>query len=116
MKDVTVRKDDLLARLRGNRDRHGQIFEKAVDRYRDRCLELLEESIEQVRTMKDPEQIYIQLPVPENHTDDYDAVIDMLEMEVGDEITMTERDFRTYVRDEWDWKGRWAQTTSSYVA
>lgn len=110
---VVVQKDKLVETLTANRDAHRAIFEEALEGYKTRSVELLEEHIERIKKGK-VERIVVSLPVPEDHTDDYDRALTSLEWSIFDEVELTMREFDQYVRDNWSWKGEFTATTSLY--
>jgi hypothetical protein len=112
---ITVDKNDLLEKMRGNRERHRVIFLEALDGYRQRAIEQLDGQLKDLRNGKTP-QIYISIDRPVDHTRDYDRVIAMLEMHKGSEFTLSETDFSQYALDDWNWKRQWAASNSGYVS
>lgn len=110
---VVVQKDKLVETLTANRDAHRAIFEEALEGYKTRSIELLEEHIERIKKGK-VERIMVSLPVPEDHTDDYDRALTSLEWSIFDEVELSMREFDQYVRDNWSWKGEFTATTSLY--
>jgi hypothetical protein len=114
MQKVTVRREELLERLRHNRDNHRTIFEKALDGYRERLLEELEGRLEDLRKGRKIDQ-YIGLPEPEDHTSDYDRVITMVEMSISDEIELSSTEFAQFVMDQWSWREGFVTTASNYT-
>lgn len=56
------------------------------------------------------------LVYPENHLDDYDRVIGMLEFSVADKVELTATDFNAYVRNRWEWHSRFSMSNSAYVS
>lgn len=115
MEEVVVKKDKLLQALQTNRAQHRAEFDKALEGYKARSVELLEEHIERIKKNK-VERIFVQLPVPEDHTDDYDRAIATLEWTVFDEVELTIREFDMYVRDNWSWKNEFATTSAMYAS
>lgn len=115
MEKIRVNKTDLLRRMAANREQHREVYLEAVEEYRKRVLELLEERISVLRKGRVPEELSVYLPIPEDHTKDYDRVIDMLEMDQGEFIEITEREFGRYARDEWEWSQAWFANTQSYT-
>ena len=113
MDTITVKKSEFLNAVKDNRDHHRQVFEKAIEAYRSRAVELLEEHIERVKSGS-LERVAVVLPLPQDHTDDYDRVIAMMEMDVRDEIELHESEFSRYVLDEWGWKQEFTTTNASY--
>ncbi len=115
MKEVTVVKVDLVERIKSNRDDHRSLFEKALQGYFATARKALEEMFDRIQAA---EQVSIQLymPVPEDHTRDYDQVLEMLAMEVRDQVTIDYKSFRQYVLDDWDWKQQWVGSNSTYLS
>jgi hypothetical protein len=110
---VKFETQDLINRITTERSKHRKIFEEAVENYKSQVLEELEDFAERV---KRGERIRIvsTLPVPEEHTDDYDMVLDMLCMTTDKTIELTEEQFNTYVRGRWHWMASFASNTMSY--
>lgn len=114
MREMTMRRDDLLDHLRENLETHRATFLKAQEGYRRAVIEELDRMLDDARSGRLIRRA-ISLPEPEDHSGDYQTAIRMLEMSVGDEITITVDDFEKLVMDNWGWKGRWHETTSSYT-
>ena len=114
MEKVTVKKLELLNIVRENRAQHRAKFEAAVEGYRKACITVFEENLKKFLAGK-AERVFINEQMPEDHTDDYDVVLEMLEMSVDDEITITTKAFNNYVRDKWDWSDRWVTSNSKYL-
>lgn len=116
MQDLIVEVDtqELLKRIRENRDKHRAIFESALEGFKTQVIEHLEKRLEQVRKGKVPD-LMIRLPQPEDHTEDYDCVIDMLETHTKDTIQISNQEFAMYVRDDWSWKRQFVATASNYT-
>jgi len=113
MDPVRVNKADLLTKIKANRAAHTQIFEEALVNYRARVMKELESRLNDIRLGADIDT-YINLPVPEDHTDDYDRIITMLEMHQDAQIEISENDFAMYVMDQWRWKDAFLLSNSAY--
>jgi hypothetical protein len=114
MNTVKVKREELLTKVRANRDAHRTLFLKAHEGYRKLVIEELD------RMLKDAKeglriQRSVTLTEPSNHVKDYDRVITMLEMSVDDTITLEAHDFDRYVMDNWDWS-RFALATNTAYA
>lgn len=117
LNDIEIKKDDLLAKLRANRETHHDTYQRAVDEFQRQQVKILEELVAKARNGQPFDRLALsRLAVPEDHTDDYDLAIEMLELDERDSITLEQREFRTYYRDEWEWRQRWIGSTQSYVA
>ena len=115
MQEITVNKDELLTKLTENRDNHRAVFEAAIEGYRAQALSQLESLIDELKAGRSP-KIKIVLPLPADHTKDYDRVIQMVKMHTGSSFRLSEYDFSSYVMDEWDWKRQFIDTSNTYAA
>lgn len=114
MGDVTVAKAALITILRDNRAVHRKTFDVAVVKFREQAIERLDALITEIKQGKLP-QLYVPLPMPEEHTGDYDRAIKMLEMHIEDTITLSEDAYARLVDDDWGWKQAFFSNTASYV-
>lgn len=113
MREVTVHKAELVKALTKNRAEHKKIFKEACDGYKKRTEEILEEHLKRVRNGK-MERISVSLPVPTEHTHEYDRALKMLEMSVPDQITIDESRFAELVMDDWGWQREFLTSSSMY--
>jgi hypothetical protein len=117
MGSVTVEKAALLAVVRENRAKHRAVFERAVEVFRGQANERLEALARELRESGSlPKTLYVGLPIPEEHTDDYDRAIRMLEMHIHDVVELSEEAYRRVVEDDWGWQQTFATNTRSYLA
>lgn len=114
MENVTVSKAQLLEIVRINRDKHRGIFLEALEVYREHMINHLNSMIDDISKGKKVDHI-IRLPVPEDHTSDYDKVIKMLQMELRDEVTIDDVSFANFVLDQWQWTKNFEANTVSYT-
>lgn len=52
--------------------------------------------------------------IPQDHIDDYDTVVSMIDADKSDLIEITQHDYQKYVLDRWDWKDMWELSNSKY--
>lgn len=114
MFSITVDKIDLITKVKANRDEHRQVFEEAIVGYRKFVHEQLEAMIAQLEAGKTIKQSF-SFVIPEDHTDDYDRVIGMLEMDLEGRIVLDESLYRMYVDNDWDWARNFAVSNSGYT-
>lgn len=115
MDTITVNKNDLLHTLRENRDAHRDTFLTAQDAYRTAVIAELDRMLHEAKAGM-PIKRAITLPVPEDHTEDFDTAIQMLEWDTGDVVELTHREFQQYVQNKWGWLASFAANTQSYLA
>lgn len=113
MRDITVKKDKVLEILRKNRAAHKGIFDEAVEGYKREALARLEQEIARIQRGS-LAAVYVQVPTPVNHTNDYDRAIGMVEMHEGDDVQLSEDDYSQYVMDDWAWKHDFLSRNSGY--
>ena len=113
MENVKVKKQEVLETIKKNREQHRKIFLEAVDGYKAKCVELLEMKLKAIKNGW-VGAVSVSLPVPEDHTKDYDRAIKMLEMSVDDVIEMDEDSFTQFVMDDWHWKRNFLVSNSAY--
>lgn len=111
---IKVDKAKLIETLRSNRDEHRSIFLKAQEAYRDQMIAELDRALVEARN-NGPIRRAFTLPVPEDHTTDFDTVIKMLEWDEGKKVRLSQHEFETYVENRWGWRTSFAATTQSYV-
>lgn len=103
MTNVTIDRQVLLARIKANREKHHDLFLKAWDGFKARVVEELDRMKQEALTPGGKVRTHVALQAPEDHTADYDVVIEMLEMSSADDVAISQVEFRSYVRDEWSW-------------
>jgi len=113
---VTVGRKQLLARLHENREKHEKQYLEAYAGYKERVTQEALKLAEEAKQLKPGDQLrQIHLCAPQNHRIDYDRAIDRMEWDTSDEVMLTEGDFNTYVRDEWDWANTFRHSHSTYT-
>jgi hypothetical protein len=109
-------KDKVLEKLRTNKSKHVMEYSLAMKEYWKALENKLETLLEKARAHGgDQNDFYIRLSVPQNHEEQYDTNIEMLEMTSETEITLTEVEFRQFILDEWDWMGDFKATVACYA-
>ena|SRR6059036_2156870 len=114
MRDVTVKKDELLEKLELNKDNHRAKFLEAQKVYREQYINELERMLKDARR-GDKIRREITLPMPVDHTSDYNAIIEMIKRHVEDTIVLQEEDVRKYIMDQWNWMNAFTATTEFYA-
>ena len=109
-----VDKKEALKTLRANRERHHKIVEEARVGYVEKAKAKLAAKLDELSSGK-LVALRFDLQVPEDHTDDYDLAIRMVELHTEDTIEMTSTDVRTLMMDEWDWLRSFLFTNARYA-
>lgn len=104
---TTVDKAKLIEIVTENRNNHRGLFEEAVEGYKVRAQQELNKHIERLLD-GDPVSISIHMAPPQDHTDDYDRAIRMIELHNGEDITLDEEDSAQFLMDDWGWSNAFA--------
>lgn len=110
---VLVDVEELKERVKQNRDQHRAAFVAAMDGYKALAIDLLEEHIGRIKDNA-PERVSVSLAMPEDHTEDYDRVLEMLTWTLDAQLELTEHEFSEYVLDQWGWQREFATTAAMY--
>ena len=110
-----VDKDELLERLRTNREEHSGIVAEARKGYVEQARKALEAKLAELADGK-VVALHFTLAVPEDHTREYDQVVAMMEMHQGGQVGLTQTQFARYVLDQWEWMSRFLLNSSPYSA
>ena len=112
--NVTLLKENLAFILNTNRAKHIAAYAIAIEKYREQALEWFHEQVDALKAGRDPKRS-LPLPLPEQHTDDFDRALRMLAMHQGDTIELSESQYSQFVDNEWGWARSFAQNTTSYM-
>lgn len=123
MREVKLKRDDLLTKLKENREKHVAEYRVALAGYRAQAITAVHRTCDNLMAKLNQLQlgdavplppITFDLELPENHERDYDQVITMVAMSVDDVLTLRSDEFACYVMDRWDWKDRFRITSTKY--
>ena len=117
MQDVRIKKNELREIVMKNRKEHRAIFLAAQQKYRELAIKVLDDQLKKAREGANINiRESLSLVYPQDHTKDYDRALQMLDLEVGEVITLSQDDFANLVQDEWNWTRSWAISNSAYVS
>ena len=106
--------ETLIAVLRTNRDGHRKLYVEAWEEYRRQVLEAMQHNLTHAKNGGHLE-LRITMRTPEDHTEEYDAVIGLLEMSTQPDVELTAHDYERFVLDRWEWKRSFEDSTVSYT-
>jgi hypothetical protein len=116
MNTVTVNKEDLIAILTTNRDKHLAEYTEAYEGYKLLAIKALEERLELIKSGEKFNVYFGDITaIPENHVDDYQNVIDMLSICSDTSVQITMEDYQKYYKNNWAWVHSWALSNKMYV-
>ena len=125
MREVSVKREELLSKMRENRATHIKEYNEAVEGFWKTVLQSAQDGVVNlqawVKKLEAGEQYvphgvsFSHLVKPQSHEKDYDQAIAMYEMCVDDVVSVRSDEFACYVLDEWDWTQSFKSTNSMYV-
>ena len=95
---IIVNKEDLINKVKENKEKHIIEFEKAVKAYKIEAKRKLTEELQKLK--EGSLRIQVSLVSPSNKTEDYDRILASFEWEVNDEVILSQEEFNEYVLDE----------------
>lgn len=115
MEDIVVTKTKLIEIMKANREKHHDIVVEAQAGFRQKFIERLDEML---ALAKDGKRIDINvgLAMPQDHTDEYDTVIGMLELDINETVELDYQQYKQWVQDEWGWQRQFTTTNAFYSA
>jgi hypothetical protein len=114
MRNVIMPKSELISILEKNRAGHTALYEQAYKIFRGKLIENLSSMLDRAQN-GDRVELWVGLPEPEDHTEDYDRALAMLNHDVRNDIELTQSEYAQFVQDDWGWKHTFASNTASYV-
>ena len=114
MNTIIIEKEKLLPIVKENKLKHDNIYNSAVEGYWQKCEEKLTKQLEKIKKHEKIDD-YLGLAFPENHTNDYETVIQMLELGAENRIELTNIEFNAYVRNQWSWRNSFLGLNTSYI-
>jgi len=125
MSRISVKREDLIKVLNTNRDKHQTEYAEAYAGYLQLCVEALEEKVETVKEAakapKDGPELKVEMffndlmSQPENHVDNYQDVIDMLELSEDVKLDIGMEEYKKYYKNDWSWSHNWGLSNKMYV-
>jgi len=110
---VTCKTREVLTAIKKNREQHAKIVEEARVGYIEKAKEALVKKLDKLKSGK-MVQMYIGLGLPEDHSEEYDTVIKMLEMHTGDTIELSANEVRQFIEDKWQWRDNFLRNNAVY--
>lgn len=99
-KTIRVNKEELIEKIKQNKDIHIKEYEEAVIAYRVEAEKQLKQLLNDVKSGE--LDIKLNLVKPINTSKNYDDLIEMFKWEVNEIVELEYHEFRQYVQDETD--------------
>jgi hypothetical protein len=110
---VTVKRDELLKRLRQNREKHQSVVKEAREGYVTKAKKLLADRMDKLASGKIV-SLSFELQLPVSYVGSYDRAITAFEMHTGETIELSVDDVNHYIADAWSWKSSFITSNAVY--
>lgn len=138
---VEVDRKNLVVKLKDNKKKHIDEYNEAIANYKQLALEKLEAGYKKAKVSLDKQvdllrvkinqfdesspdmgrgflqlvdAITVDMPVPRNYTEEYDAAIAIAEADVNETLELSYAEFTCFYRDKWSWKTSFETTMCFY--
>ena len=112
---VNVKRLELLEMLKKNKELHQAEYDEALADFKKAMVAELQKQLKLAKAEKLSE-LHISLYPPKNHADDFQEVIDMMEVSVDEVINLDSESFKAFFKNEWSWSSQFKLLASSYKA
>lgn len=115
---IVADKEQVLRRLRDNRETHQKIVREARQGYVGKATEALRARLDDFQAGRMPERglTFHDIHEPADATRDYDAAIETLSLHSTPTIELTQTQVRRYVLNDWDWTHAFIGANAAYSA
>jgi hypothetical protein len=110
---IKVKKVDLIAKIKENKENHVKEFDKAVVAYKEEALRQLRTQLERVEGGALDAKLDLITPV--NNAKNYDNILEMFVWEVADEVELEQSEFQEYVQDTTDFAVTARMSNTAYL-
>lgn len=115
METIQLNREDLLAKLRENREKHEAEFRDAKATWTKKATRALRKAADKAEKDGTIDMAPLKdLPKPVNYLTSYDAAIAQVSADVRGTVELDPATFAAWHEDNWTWRGAFAGTTSIY--
>jgi len=115
MKEITINKKNLVTTLYKNMETHNKEYNEVMVKYLAMAVKAVDKLLKKLKKGEVNTSLYIDLQKPKSNVQDYKTAIEMLELEVNTNVTISEREFRQYIKNEWEWTRSFEFSKTTYL-
>jgi len=112
METISINKEQLVQILKENKEKHVASYLEAIENYKDAVKVYFPKFCQDA--LDNPEKLprYDPPLIPLSYEKDYNNAIEMLSYEVNDSVTLSAKEFRQLVKNQWSWSQDFESTFS----
>ena len=116
MENVHIEKEKLLEILEKNAKLHKDVYKETKEIYKKNFISATKEILANAKSNKFKIDNLTMLSEPKNHVQDYEAAIQMIELDSRDVIVLSHKESCQYVLNKWDWFSSFRSTYYSNLS
>lgn len=116
MKEVKVKKTDLLRHLMDQRDLHVEEHKQAMQNWRQKVVEKVSAEAERLSNDNEEVDLYFLTPLskPTSYEEDYESAINICEWHEEEVMDLTFEQFSQWVEGNWRWRQDFLRSNAAY--
>lgn len=115
MKQVTINKDKLIEAITTNRDVHVAEYKVMLEEYMKQAISGATVLLKSLVKGDSSTKLNLDLRKPLNMEQSYTDALDMLQYEEESTVTLTDREFKNLIKDDWEWSNTFAMSKTAYL-
>ena len=115
MKEITIKKSKLVDKINENMTIHVKEYKELHILYTQEAILRLQVLLQNIQKNSHNVSLYVDLVEPTSSEDSYRTALEMLELEVNENVTISEQEFKQYIKDEWHWSRSFELSKSAYL-
>lgn len=112
--EIKVDRTNLISILKQNMQIHQEEYSQLMSAFYKNVALIASRIVTKAERSDEDITLRIDAIRPVSNMKDYETILGMLELSTDNEFTLSEKDYKKYVLDEWDWSRSFAVTKTSY--
>jgi len=112
MDKIKVSKEELLNKVRSNREEHVKDYQEALVAYKEKAIKAIEQLLADAKNGNIGH--HVDVVKPREFIKDYDRAIEMIRMSVDTVLELSFQDFDQWVMNNWTWQESFKNSTGLY--
>ena len=115
MDKLSVKKADLVAILKANKEAHAKFYNDALGGFKMTIEKELKKRLYLLRKEGKIHLAFYEFREPESHVKEYEDAIGMLEICLEENIEIDMEEYLKYYKNEWSWSASWKSSNTGYA-
>lgn len=116
MNTISIKKETLIEKLTENRALHIKEYNELMEAYQIAAVKATEQLLEKVKAGAKGVSLRILIDEPQSSEDSYTNALEMLEYESDVFCTISQKEFKQFIKDEWNFSHSFAMSKAAYFS